>query len=203
MQNNKLFVGTPNDLFPIILHEGYHVIDSRLIAEALGINHGNFMETIKKYQNDVTNHFGKLPFETEAIGKTKQKQRYALLNETQATFLATLSRNTPQVIAFKTKLVLSFAELRKDFSKIYTLWYELMKNIEKDDYLLIIDGNAITKEKSLNFKKRDFVYNLIFKNNNLNSSNHEIQFVDLTLILECKIKDLVIDEVNYNNSKIS
>lgn len=93
-------------------------------------------------------------------------------------------------------------EIYKEFKlKFYAA--NQIKNVEKDDYLLIIDGNAITKEKSINFKKRDFVYSLIFINNNFNSSNHEIQFVDLTLILECKIKDLVIDVVNYNNSKIS
>jgi phage regulator Rha-like protein len=153
MQNNTISVGTPNDLFPIILHEGVHVVDSRLIAEALGIDHGNFMETIKKYQDDITYHFGAVPFETEVLNHKKYRGstriKYALLNETQATFLATLSRNTPQVIAFKAKLVLSFAELKKDFSKIYTLWHELTQNLEKDDAQH--DANIEAIEKAFQF----------------------------------------------------
>jgi phage regulator Rha-like protein len=90
------------------------VVDSRLIADALGIDHHNFMETIRKYQHDVEVNFGKVPFETEAIGKTRQHQKYALLNEDQAIFLATLSRNSPQVITFKASLVLSFSKMRKE-----------------------------------------------------------------------------------------
>lgn len=78
------------------------------------------METIKKYQEKVEVNFGALPFQTETLPnkryKGSNKIKFALLNESQATFLATLSRNTPEVIAFKAKLVLSFAELRKDFS---------------------------------------------------------------------------------------
>jgi phage regulator Rha-like protein len=49
MQNNGEFVGTPNELFPIIEHEGVHVVDSRLIAEALGIEHRALLQTIKSH----------------------------------------------------------------------------------------------------------------------------------------------------------
>jgi phage regulator Rha-like protein len=131
MQNNENFAGNAN-LFPIQLHEGVHVVDSRLIADALGIDHQNFFATVRKYENDVKTHFGVCLFETDIPKKgTKggQPQKYALLTENQATFLATLSRNTNEVVAFKAKLILSFAEARKQIQEAHQLLESVQGNI--------------------------------------------------------------------------
>jgi anti-repressor protein len=40
------------------------VVDSRLIAQELGIEHENFIETVRKYQKQAEQAFGVLRFET-------------------------------------------------------------------------------------------------------------------------------------------
>ena len=92
------------------------VVDSRLIAEELNIEHDNFIQTILIYLPLIEKAFGVVLFETEKPKKGSKggrPVRYALLNEDQATFLMTLSRNTPQVVSCKLKLVIGFAEAKK------------------------------------------------------------------------------------------
>ena len=92
------------------------VVDSRLIVERLGIEHINFMETIGTYQSQIEQAFGVVRFETEKTGLRGRPQKYALLTEDQATFLMTLSRNTPEVVQCKIELVVAFSKA-KDFLK--------------------------------------------------------------------------------------
>ena len=93
------------------------VVDSRLIVERLGIEHINFMETIGDYQSQIEQAFGVVRFESDKPlkgSKGGRPQRYALLTEDQATFLMTLSRNTPEVVQCKIELVVAFSKA-KDF----------------------------------------------------------------------------------------
>ena len=91
------------------------VVDSRLVAEDLGILHKNFMETIQSYQTLIEQKFGVLRFETEKPNNPKggRPERFVFLNEEQATFLMTLSRNTPQVVECKANLVEAFSKTKK------------------------------------------------------------------------------------------
>ena len=100
--------------FPIIDNNGILLVDSRLIASKLGIEHENFMETIKKYQAKTEQAFGGLRFET-GVPKSPSGNPpiYVLLTEDQATFLMTLSRNTPEVVQCKLELVLAFSKAKK------------------------------------------------------------------------------------------
>lgn len=104
-----------NTLFPITTLEGVQVVDSRLIAKELGIQHQNFMATLKEYQSDVESFGHQVLFQTE-VGKRKQgggnPQVFAYLNEDQALFMGTLSKNSPAVVEFKRKLVASFSQAR-------------------------------------------------------------------------------------------
>ncbi|MBD0264241.1 MAG: transcriptional regulator, partial [Tolypothrix sp. Co-bin9] len=43
--------------------DGALVVDSRLIAEQLGIEHESFMKTIRKYQTHTEEAFGAIRFE--------------------------------------------------------------------------------------------------------------------------------------------
>ena len=103
-----------NHLMPIQTINNIPVIDSRLVAKALGIQHKSFMETIHKYQSEIE-AFSSLPFQTEVkkkkVGATREK--FCYLSEDQAIFIGTLSRNTQKVIAFKAHLVKSFAIARQ------------------------------------------------------------------------------------------
>lgn len=85
-------------------------LDSRLIAQQLGVEHKNLLANVTRYQSDLE-RFGLLAFETR-VRDRGIPTRFALLNENQCYFLATLSRNTAQVVAFKVWLVKTFSEYR-------------------------------------------------------------------------------------------
>jgi phage regulator Rha-like protein len=96
-------------------HEGKLVVDSRLIAEQLGIEHESFLRTLDTYQSQIEQAFGVLRFE---IGKPPRGSkggrppRFGLLTEDQATFVMTLSRNTPEVVRCKIALVVAFSKAK-------------------------------------------------------------------------------------------
>ncbi|OLD63439.1 MAG: hypothetical protein AUF65_02245 [Chloroflexi bacterium 13_1_20CM_50_12] len=100
----------------VVEFEGENRIDSRLVAKSLGIEHSNFVETLKKYMSELE-ELGKVPFQTEAIGRTKQPQKFLMLNEDQAIFAGTLSRNTKEVVAFKLELTKKFSEARSGLAE--------------------------------------------------------------------------------------
>ena len=107
-----------SDLIPFE-YDGQLVVDSRLIAEELGIQHGNFMETIYSYQTLIEQAFGIIPFGTEKLKGAGRPRKFALLNENQATFLMTLSDNTSQVVECKLKLVTGFSKAKEAEKKAF------------------------------------------------------------------------------------
>ena len=107
-------------LLNITEHNGELIVDSRLVAEKLGINHRNFRVTIEKYQTKMEQDFGHLAFETQTVENSAgavNKTVFYYLNENQATFLMTLSRNTEQVVDAKLGLVKSFSEAKKQLAE--------------------------------------------------------------------------------------
>lgn len=97
----------------VFQHEGALVVDSRLIADQLAIEHESFMKTINKYQTQAEQAFGILRFEIGEMQGRGQPEKYCLLTEDQAFFLMTLSRNTAEVVSAKLSLVKSFSEAKK------------------------------------------------------------------------------------------
>jgi phage regulator Rha-like protein len=127
-------------------HEGVLVVDSRLIAIELGIKHESFMATIKKYQTQTEEAFGGLRFEIGVPSSpTGNPPQYVFLTEEQATFLMTLTRNTPEVVQLKRELVQKFFEARELLRRrgatepLYTTVYiqrlENMRDHEVSDHL--------------------------------------------------------------------
>lgn len=104
-----------NTALEITLTDGEHRIDSRLVARSLGIEHESLMRTISTYQTKIEK-LGALRFQIGVLKyegyKGSTRFKYVLLNENQAIFLATLSRNTDQVVEFKLQLTEAFAEVR-------------------------------------------------------------------------------------------
>lgn len=90
------------------------VVDSRLIAEELEIQHKNFLETVRKYQPEIE-EFGHLAFETctvtNSVGAVNSVV-FCYLNEEQATYVMTLSKNTEKVRKCKRNLVKAFVDAR-------------------------------------------------------------------------------------------
>jgi phage regulator Rha-like protein len=101
-----------SDLFAFE-NDGELVVDSRLIAPRLGIEHDNFMQTINTYQTHIEKAFGIILFQTGKSEGPGRPQKYAFLTENQSSFLMTLSRNTPEVVQCKTDLVLAFSKARE------------------------------------------------------------------------------------------
>jgi phage regulator Rha-like protein len=85
-------------------------IDSRLMADRLGIQHRSFFRMISKHES-IVKEFGLLRFEiAEAEGGRPQK--YTFLNEDQSIFILTLSKNTDQVVSLKKDLTKEFSRYR-------------------------------------------------------------------------------------------
>ena len=91
--------------------EGELRADSRTFAPKMDIRHRQLMENIRKYQ-DKFEEIGFLAFQTEEIDGRGQPEKYALLNEDQAYFMLTLSRNTDAVVSAKLALVKAFRKAR-------------------------------------------------------------------------------------------
>ena len=100
------------DIIPLVEIDHEPRVDSRLIAEQLGIQHQNFRELIQDHQADFE-EFGQLRFET---GVTNGHQgggnpsKFVLLNEDQS-YLGV--KNTPQSRELKKRLVRTFGECRR------------------------------------------------------------------------------------------
>ena len=111
----------------IIEFEGESRFDSRLLATGLGIQHRNLVETLSKYSNEIQ-MFGILPFQTELLSGAGQPPKYYLLNENQCNLIGSLSKNTPQVVAFKVMLVASFAKAREKHQPVPLDPFEIMQS---------------------------------------------------------------------------
>jgi len=109
-------------------------VDSRLIAERLGIEHRSFLETLDTYQTQIEQAFGILRFQTAKLSGAGRRPRFAYLTEDQATFLMTLSRNSPEVVQCKLDLVQAFSkakqllrERQESTVRYVPYWYERLR----------------------------------------------------------------------------
>ncbi|MCP5197322.1 MAG: Rha family transcriptional regulator [Gammaproteobacteria bacterium] len=85
------------DIIPLIQVDHEPRVDSRLIAEQLGVEHKATRQLIQQYQTDFE-EFGLLPFEMEAVkedgARGTKHEKFALLNEDQSYLLLTYAQNT-------------------------------------------------------------------------------------------------------------
>ena len=94
---------------------GILVVDSRLVAQELGIEHPTLLKTIDKYSTRLEAK-SPLRFEVDVVKRPQgggSHTRYAWLDERQATLLMTYSRNIEQVLNCKDALVDAFIEARQ------------------------------------------------------------------------------------------
>ncbi|MGZ8172617.1 Rha family transcriptional regulator [Methylobacter sp.] len=109
-------------------------VDSRVLAEHLGIQPKNALALIDANKPEFE-EFGQLAFETRVISKkgAGQATRYALLNEDQAYFLLTLTRNTKRTKRLKVELVKAFSRFRQHqqvASDYLPFYHELHDNVK-------------------------------------------------------------------------
>jgi phage regulator Rha-like protein len=116
---------------------GELVVDSRIIAEQLGIEHKSLLKLVRKHQAKIEAKFGKVRFEISDIempnGGTRQEVAFAWLNEGQITALMTLCRNTDRVVDLKFDLVEKFSAQKKQLENPIdrALFNELANRIAK------------------------------------------------------------------------
>lgn len=94
---------------------GEATIDSRIVAEGLGVDHSSVIRLIRERQAEIEKEFGRVGFEIVPSQTAGGVQNVTMvnLNEGQSLFVGTLCRNTPEAIAFKAKLVNEFLKHRQ------------------------------------------------------------------------------------------
>ncbi len=105
-----------DDLIKIEEIDGEGRVDSRYIACRLGNEHKHALEMIRKYK-DRFERYGEVPFKTAPSLNPDSYQRVTVcwLNEKQATFLVTLSRNSEKAVDLKQDLNDAFHSYRSQF----------------------------------------------------------------------------------------
>lgn len=135
----------------IVSQNDHLVVDSRLIANELGVEHRALMQTIKKYLTEIQ-EFGQVTFEnatvTNSVG-ARNAVIFCYLNEEQATFLMTLSRNTPQVIACKRNLVKAFSQAKQLIKEVIPAQSGRIRELELE--------LELTKAKTYYMDRRDAI----------------------------------------------
>lgn len=127
---------------PLVLltKDNQPVTTSEIIAEHLGIQHKNILQNIDKFSKELQT-INPLAFQTLKgkplpQGGFGKSYRVAILNEEQAAFVVTLSRNTPKVVEFKLALTKAFFEAKEYIRKQQEKEHEDLKfDIKKPWYV--------------------------------------------------------------------
>lgn len=134
-------------MLQVIEKEGQLVVDSRLIADELGIEHRSFKRTIDDYKTQTEQAFGILRFENAELNDVGRPEMYYLLTEDQATFLMTLSRNTEQVVKAKINLVTAFSKAKSALLSIKQQAETALNQTILAEVLLRLDNLQIDHER--------------------------------------------------------
>jgi anti-repressor protein len=128
-----------NDLIKIEDIKGEMRVDSRLISNELGVENRATIQTINKYKERLED-YGEVTFQMlpSINSASNQKETVCFLNEMQATFLVTLSKNSEKAVSLKQKLVESYhyyksknqPVLPKTFSEALQLAADQAKQLE-------------------------------------------------------------------------
>jgi Rha family phage regulatory protein len=147
-----------SDLLQVSEKNGVPVVDSIGIADKLGVEHRATLQLIDKYLFEIEDNFGRVTFEMTPFATEggMQKRRVAYLTEDQALYVATLSKNTQQVVAFKSDLIKKFQAYRQFVnhvtrpltpSEIIAQGYALaMKEAEQAKAQLALAENTIKQQ---------------------------------------------------------
>lgn len=127
------------------------VVDSRLIADELGIEHRALMQTIKKYL-DRLERKEPVTFKMDVVKRPQggtYEVSYCYLNEYQATLLMTFSRNTEQVLDCKEKLVDGFEKAKQIIKEVIPAQSGRIRELELE--------LELTKAKTYYMDRRDAI----------------------------------------------
>jgi phage regulator Rha-like protein len=134
-----------------IVDNGYElVIDSRLIALRLGVEHRSLIRTIERHIGSVQ-QFGVLRLEIHKLetGTTGRPQRFCYLNENQATLLMSLSKNTEQVVQCKIDLVTAFSKAKTIIKTVIPVQNERIRELELTAKILELENEKIRRSDTM------------------------------------------------------
>jgi phage regulator Rha-like protein len=145
---------------PIKLQQvGYETrIDTRLIADLLGIQHKNVLALISKYQLDFE-EFGFIAFQTRKIKKGRPI-KFALLNRSQSELLLTYSDNTLESRRLKIALIKAFDKARStlEASSSYIPFY----HAAHDSLQALVDKSGSTTPPAIHHMNLEKLINKHF-----------------------------------------
>jgi phage antirepressor YoqD-like protein len=151
-------------LLPILHVNSVDVIDSRIIAQEVDIEHSSLYKLIKTHQNVIEIAFGRVRFEIETLNTRGGMQdfKFCYLTEDQSLFVVTLCRNTENSIKLKSKLVQSFSDARKKLAefKVPTNYLEALQEIVRLETLRIEHEEEIKVQKEITttvVKEKEFI----------------------------------------------
>ena len=153
---NQITKVTPADDFAltVIVAKEEPRIDSRLMARQFGNKHKPVIALIDKYL-DRFKDYGQVLFK-KADGDRKQgggmAERFALLNEDQAFFLLSLSRNSETVVDLKGKLVKAFGVARRAAEMRKTEYLPAYHDLH-DQLHILADGSIHERHVHMNVNK--------------------------------------------------
>ncbi len=133
-------------------------VDSRVIAANLKVSHKATFQLLNQYIHEIET-LGSVPFQMEARKRLNGavKLKYALLNEDQAYFLLTLSKNTERAVQLKLNLVKAFSQARNQqkINDEYLPFYHEMHDVIKMVAEKAKSSGSQTTEKifHINFNK--------------------------------------------------
>lgn len=145
------------------------------IARGVGLTNRALVKQIEKRETEFS-ELGEVAFEmladTANKGSKARPQKLALLNEPQATFLLTLSKNTPAVVGFKLRLTKEFDRLRKQAEQRATLEWQsereqtkLTRKTFTDELKVLVDyafANGSTGASHYYTNATQFINKLVF-----------------------------------------
>lgn len=123
--------------------DGELVVDSRLIANQLGIEHRSFFRTIKKYETRIEQRFGVVRFDFTPCDNAGHAEKYALLTENQSMALMTFSKNTDEVIECKLNLVDAFDKAKQIIKTIIPAQNDRIRELELENENLKLKTNLV------------------------------------------------------------
>jgi phage regulator Rha-like protein len=127
------------------------VVDSRLIAAQLELQHESVIKTIKKYSANMQ-ALGNLRFEigtvTNSVGATNQVS-FCYLNEKQCNMLIGLSKNTHLVVNALQALVIAFDKAKKLITTAIPVQSERIRELELTARIMELEYQALRQKDTM------------------------------------------------------
>jgi phage regulator Rha-like protein len=196
-------------MIEIVTQNEVLVIDSRLIAEGLGIQHKNLLETITKHLQRLERK-SPVAFKTDVVKRPQggtYEVSYCFLTEYQATLLMTFSRNTDKVLDCKERLVTAFDDARSGISKPKTalqlakeqvVLLESIERLEAEKHLLEEQNHQLSEAVDELFDYSSIIR--IAKFNNVPETNFKWQTLKaMSVKMGIEVKRVPCPRFEYKN----